>query len=115
MLRRLQTLRHCGAVAARGPACAAQMRRKAPLLQIRYAHRNTARMVIFARGQNSFECCSPAGPSCVGPANEERLESRYGTMTAVSTAPVATSTASASRWAQLIIVIICMVMIANLQ
>ena len=36
-------------------------------------------------------------------------------MTAVSTAPVATSTASASRWAQLIIVIICMVMIANLQ
>jgi OFA family oxalate/formate antiporter-like MFS transporter len=36
-------------------------------------------------------------------------------MTVVSTAPVATSTASASRWAQLIIVIICMVMIANLQ
>ena len=36
-------------------------------------------------------------------------------MTAVSTAPVATSTASASRWGQLIIVIICMVMIANLQ
>jgi MFS transporter, OFA family, oxalate/formate antiporter len=36
-------------------------------------------------------------------------------MTAVSTAPVAASTASASRWAQLIIVIICMVMIANLQ
>src|ERR1700734_1729128 len=36
-------------------------------------------------------------------------------MTAVSTAPVATSTASASRWAQLAIGIICMVMIANLQ
>jgi MFS transporter, OFA family, oxalate/formate antiporter len=36
-------------------------------------------------------------------------------MTAVTTAPVATSTASASRWSQLIFVIICMVMIANLQ
>ena len=36
-------------------------------------------------------------------------------MTAVTTAPVATSTASASRWGQLIFVIICMVMIANLQ
>jgi OFA family oxalate/formate antiporter-like MFS transporter len=36
-------------------------------------------------------------------------------MTAVSTVPTAASTASASRWAQLIFVIICMVMIANLQ
>src|SRR5271154_2360805 len=42
-------------------------------------------------------------------------ESRDGTMTAVTAAPVATSTASASRWGQLIFVIICMVMIANLQ
>jgi OFA family oxalate/formate antiporter-like MFS transporter len=36
-------------------------------------------------------------------------------MTAVSTVPAAASTASASRWAQLVFVIICMVMIANLQ
>jgi OFA family oxalate/formate antiporter-like MFS transporter len=37
-------------------------------------------------------------------------------MTSVSTAaPAAASTASASRWAQLIFVIICMVLIANLQ
>src|ERR1700720_54106 len=36
-------------------------------------------------------------------------------MTAVSSAPAAASTASASRWAQLVFVIICMVMIANLQ
>ena len=36
-------------------------------------------------------------------------------MTAVTTAPAAASTATASRWAQLIFVIICMVMIANLQ
>src|ERR1700681_1099879 len=38
-----------------------------------------------------------------------------GNMTAVTTAPAAASTATASRWAQLIFVIICMVMIANLQ
>jgi MFS transporter, OFA family, oxalate/formate antiporter len=38
-----------------------------------------------------------------------------GKMTAVTTAPAAASTATASRWAQLIFVIICMVMIANLQ
>jgi len=36
-------------------------------------------------------------------------------MTAVTTAPAAASTATASRWAQLVFVIICMVMIANLQ
>jgi MFS transporter, OFA family, oxalate/formate antiporter len=36
-------------------------------------------------------------------------------MTAVSTVPAAASTASASRWAQLVFVIVCMVMIANLQ
>src|SRR5271167_2589056 len=37
-------------------------------------------------------------------------------MSSVSTAaPAATSTASASRWGQLIFVIVCMVMIANLQ
>jgi OFA family oxalate/formate antiporter-like MFS transporter len=36
-------------------------------------------------------------------------------MTSISTAPVAASTASASRWGQLIFVIICMVLIANLQ
>ena len=37
-------------------------------------------------------------------------------MTTVSTAaPAATSTLSATRWSQLIFVIVCMVMIANLQ
>src|SRR3954470_10320734 len=36
-------------------------------------------------------------------------------MTVVSTAPAAASTTTASRWAQLVFVIICMVMIANLQ
>jgi OFA family oxalate/formate antiporter-like MFS transporter len=36
-------------------------------------------------------------------------------MTVVSTAPAAASTATASRWAQLVFVIVCMVMIANLQ
>src|SRR6202163_4041414 len=38
-----------------------------------------------------------------------------GNMTAVTTAPAAASTATASRWAQLIFAIVCMVMIANLQ
>jgi MFS transporter, OFA family, oxalate/formate antiporter len=36
-------------------------------------------------------------------------------MTSISTAPVAVPTAITSRWSQLIFVIICMVMIANLQ
>jgi MFS transporter, OFA family, oxalate/formate antiporter len=36
-------------------------------------------------------------------------------MTSISTAPVATSTLSVTRWSQLIFVIVCMVLIANLQ
>src|SRR5215813_13866024 len=36
-------------------------------------------------------------------------------MTAVTSAPAAASTTTASRWAQLVFVIVCMVMIANLQ
>jgi OFA family oxalate/formate antiporter-like MFS transporter len=49
------------------------------------------------------------------PADENIRESGEGKMTVVSTAPAAASTATASRWAQLIFVIVCMVMIANLQ
>src|SRR6202163_4541164 len=54
--------------------------------------------------------------SVVWTGQRKALEiSGEGNMTPVTTAPAAASTATASRWVQLIFVIVCMVMIANLQ